>query len=125
MTQPVSFKIAKLLKEKGFDQKATDVGYKLNGDKCFDYAIDRINRNGIAAPTIAEVVMWIYENHGIWITVTSKSQESWQCHMTKKGDFLGNCYLEDFYTPTEAYKAGIEYTLNNLIQNNDSNRNTR
>jgi hypothetical protein len=94
MNTPVSFELVKLLKEKDeqFDVTST-----------LDY------------PTISEVVMWLYEKHGIWITVTSISQESWQCHMTKKGDSLGKCYLEDFYNPTEAYEAAILYTLNNLI----------
>lgn len=72
-------------------------------------------KHGVLLSTIAEVVMWLYETHGIWITVTSISQESWQCHMTRKGDSLGKCYLEDFYNPTEAYEAAIKYTLENLI----------
>ena len=127
MNTPVNFEIAKLLKEKGFDLKVRsmycegkllkDTNSKGNYN---DVMWVRTWRNSpiddtISAPTIAEVVMWLYEKHGIWITVTSVSQESWQCHMTKKGDSLGKCYLEDFYTPTEAYEAGVEYVLKNLI----------
>ena len=126
MTQPVSFPLAKLLKEKGFDI----LTYNYYEEEDYYYKEELITSKGallenedwpynvfskqLNAPTIAEVVMWLYEKHGIWITVTSISQESWQCHMTKKGDSLGNCYLEDFYTPTEAYEAGIEYALNNI-----------
>ena len=94
MNDVVSFETAKLLKEKG---------YRILPDFNSSY------------PTIAEVVMWLYDKHEIWITVTSISQESWQCHMTKKGDRLGKLYFEDFNTPTEAYEAAIEYTLKNLI----------
>jgi hypothetical protein len=112
MNTLINFEIAKLLKEKGFDiekQNFYNSHGQLNTD-IEDFFIPRYE-----APTIAEVVMWLYEKHGIWITVTSVSQESWQCHMTKKGDSLGKCYLEDFYTPTEAYEAGVEYVLKNLI----------
>ena len=153
MTQPVSFEIAKLLKEKDWSKPALNFyfedgefrenkltgtnGYygeeycseyseflenwndkwltKKNGNRCFGCKKSKGYLETFSAPTIVEVVMWLYEKHDIWTTVTSISQESWQCHMTKKGDSLGNCYLEDFYTPTEAYEAGIEYTLNNLI----------
>ena len=118
MTIPVKFKLGKLLKEKGFDNPcenrynelgeltATKLGMNMQPNNYSD---------SYSAPTIAEVVMWLYEKHGVWITVTSISQESWQCHMTKKGDSLGKCYLEDFDSPTEAYESAIEYVLNNLI----------
>jgi hypothetical protein len=115
MNTPVSFELAKLLKEKGINipsNRGLGVAIyedgKITSTCLYDGTV-------IHAPTIAEVVMWLYEKHGIWITVTSISQESWQCHMTKKGDSLGKCYLEDFYNPTEAYEAAILYTLNNLI----------
>lgn len=68
-----------------------------------------------AIQELALAIEWIRVNFGIWITVTSISQESWQCHMTKKGDSLGKCYLEDFYTPSEATEAALLHTLQNLI----------
>ena len=119
LNKVVGFSTARLLKEKGFEQKIISFDYYLpNGNQVnFKYVADNKNYRDYSfySPTIAEVVMWLYEKHGIWITVTSISQESWQCHMTKKGDRLGKLYLEDFYTPTEAYEAAIEYTLNNLL----------
>ena len=76
------------------------------------------------SPTISDVVMWLYEKHGIWIDV----------NITRYGKFWGNVFLKeeyndlknpfnwefvnqiiDFNSPTEAYEAAIEYTLNNLI----------
>ena len=48
MNKEVNFEIAKLLKEKGF---------RLLPDFKSSY------------PTIAEVVMWLYEKHGVWISV--------------------------------------------------------
>lgn len=70
----------------------------------------------ISAPTIAEVVMWLYEKHGIWIEVS---------YMDDVLSFGFNiCTLETntvedeqwkFTSPTEAYSSAIEYTLKNLI----------
>lgn len=136
MNTPVSFELAKLLKEKGFDEPCSHA-YKevenpvlyIHQDKKYNNSFEKEWQNTVrknshmknaainrySAPTIAEVVMWLCEEYGVWITVTSISQESWQCHMTKKGDSLGKCYLEDFYNPTEAYEAAIEYCLNDLI----------
>ena len=127
MNKPVSFPLAKLLKDKGFEVKIRPYFFEKSiGSGSYMYnpkgllelcTMPRVGlENGwIDAPNISDVIMWLYEKHGIWITVTSISQVSWQCHMTKKGDSLGKCYLEDFYTPTEAYEAAIEYCLTNLI----------
>lgn len=101
MNKEVNFEIAKLLKEKGFI---------LLPDFKSSY------------PTIAEVVMWFYEKHGIWISV----QKYWD-----KGEFLGweaLIYFSDgihitktVNSPTEAYEVAIKHTLENKIQggNND------
>ena len=78
-----------------------------------------------SAPTIAEVVMWLYEKHGIWISVSITIQKEYyyQCiDITGKKDSTKNnypsriCKPGNYYnSPTEAYEAAIEYTLNNLI----------
>ena len=101
MTTPVSFEIAKLLKDKGFDENCIayydeanlfDVRYYI--DSLNSFAVQTINRNNhgtasinnsyiktnyfftsidnevfdvYTAPTIAEVVMWLYEKHSLWI----------------------------------------------------------
>jgi hypothetical protein len=120
MNTPVSFELAKLLKEKGFDFPVNNYTSERDGDYFSNekQTVGYRNYNEIGGhysrPTIAEAVMWLYEKHEVWITVTSISQESWQCHMTKKEDSLGKYYLEDFNSPTEAYQDAIEYTLNNL-----------
>lgn len=106
MNTPVSFEIAKLLKERGFDQKLTDIGYNVNGEESFDYSIDRINGVGVASPTIAEVVMWLYEKHKFWTEVTTDIN----------GKFCFPWLEGKYNSPTEAYSAAIEYTLKNLIQ---------
>ena len=160
---PISFPLAKLLKEKGFDKPVhqyyqfirdlsskQDKTWQLinssflvresdaamfpdegkNGVEVSAYS-DRIYRDYnfktsedfISAPTIAEVVMWFYEKDGVWIEVS--------CHtvLDEKDDDVDVFYFVirklkpvnilysgDFVnSPTEAYEAAIEYTLNNLI----------
>lgn len=71
------------------------------------------------SPTISDVVMWLYEKHGIWIGVICDVGNdllfTFKIYSTKIGEerciVNGNMYE----SPIEAYEAGIEYTLNNLI----------
>lgn len=120
MNTPVSFEIAKLLKEKGFNLKvinfydyerlSTPFDKQRQVDGLINY--NPINWNSVknhytSAPTIAEVVMWLYEKHGIWISLTHQhNQFFWS---------FGSYQTQDFNSPIEAYEAAIEYTLNNLI----------
>lgn len=74
------------------------------------------------APTIAEVVMWLYEKHGIWIRVTpipySKHLTHWRWEHMSTNYATRNLRWKkekDYISPTEAYEAAILYTLNNLI----------
>lgn len=72
MNIPVSFELSKLLKEKGFDD-VCQKWYSTGGGIYFQDEFE--NNRGFTptykceAPTIAEVVMWLYEKHGIWIVV--------------------------------------------------------
>lgn len=116
----VDFENAKILKKKGFISYESQSFFGEDGfsrDKK-DYNMNTcvFVKSYIERPTIQLAVKWIYENYGIWITVTSISQESWQCHMTKKGESLGKTYLDDFYTPQEAYQAAIKHCLTKIIK---------
>lgn len=70
-----------------------------------------------SAPAIAEVVMWLYEKHNIWIwteQLIETDSFEWYCRYTNKG----NCRYNDgnFYnTPTEAYTQAILKTLKEII----------
>lgn len=69
-----------------------------------------------SAPTIAEVVMWLYEKHGIWISVNKEYHN---------GVLLGFEAIIDsedglidvgtFATPIKAYEEAIKYALNHSI----------
>jgi hypothetical protein len=141
MNKPITFEIAKLLKDKGIDIQCWNFYTKPNS-KMFgidehyrNYPIKNTSKklytvgehavlnfkNLFYAPTIAEVVMWIYEKHGIWISVTKDITVNWANNYFNyyilspnktTGSNIGGTQPN---TPTEAYLAAIEYTLNNLI----------
>lgn len=130
MTTPISFELAKLLKEKGFDKPITNYYSGLNlytdelrfnyNDKTIgDSPMHKRNAGLYSAPTIAEVVCWIYSKYDIWVSILcdvgydtlftyklySTKMDSEHC--IKNGD--------RYDSPTEAYEAAIEYVLKNLI----------
>ena len=148
MNTPVNFELAKLLKEKGFDEPCSHA-YKevespilyVHQDKKYNNSfkkewqntvrknshMDNAVINRYSAPTIAEVVMWLYEKHDIWITINPKRERNilgenymqfdvdvWQLEKDK-GCVLYGVELLQFKSPTEAYEKAIKYTLNNLI----------
>ena len=93
MNTPVSFELAKLLKEKG---------YRVLPDFKSSY------------PTISDVVMWLYEKHGIWISVNHSRSLLFYPYIYKNGQQIeGGEYSYDLIS--EAYEVAIEYTLKNLI----------
>lgn len=130
----VPFEIAKLLKEKGFDEH-TICGY--NGAyepyhlSLIEFADSQRNSELInlvySAPTISDVVDWVYEKHGIWISVAPRFYNDgslWFVYESldiSKNDIeslnnnLFQGIFEMYKSPSEAYLVGIEYTLNNLI----------
>lgn len=148
MNKPVSYKLAKLLKEKGFDKPLLncyfgdvfypnysvvnqyderymeDEGYfRLipynENDKGLDLETINFNdwgSNYYSAPTIADVAMWLYEKHGIWISVFNDDVNFfWMGIVLNTKERLRDGNAREFNSPTEAYEAAIEYTLNNLI----------
>lgn len=56
---------------------------------------------------IMQVIMWLYEKHGIWISVIHQHNKFfWK---------FGSYQTQEFNSPTETYEAAIDYVLNNLI----------
>lgn len=118
MNTPVSFEISKLLKEKEFDEPCY---YYYYNDKLNVSSKDNWNNfNGYSAPTIAEVVMWLYEKHGIWVSVDNLIDGNFYfSHRDAKASNYASrkgCNEYGYKTPVEAYEAVIEYTLENLIK---------
>jgi hypothetical protein len=146
LNKPVDFPTAKLLKEKGFDVPVRS--YHLEGkysdfvhegfeddywgdNKIVNWNKDNIGikpfKGFVSAPTIAEVVMWLYEKHGIWIWVSAKTLDDGSNNTIfvscgryvptrkKNGFEIDPVIYRPKDNPTEAYEAGIEYVLKNLI----------
>jgi hypothetical protein len=134
MTTPVSFELAKLLKEKEFDELCYNYWCNTTEKSIELHRLNApIKQNqmllGVAtAPTIAEVVMWLYGNYGIWIKVDVASKDFWHPSIVNIEDgnfmvhpsYVSQKFLEKngrvFNAPTEAYEAAIDYVLNNLIK---------
>ena len=128
MNTPVSFEIAKLLKETKFENESSFY-YNKEGELLFDMDFPLLQRTKpdiyYDVPTISEVIMWIYEQYSIWVNVSITIQKKYyyQClDITGKKDPTKNNYPSRickpgnyFNSPTEAYTAAIEYCLNNLI----------
>ena len=71
-----------------------------------------------SAPTITEVVMWLYEKHGIWTVVNVNIMGSWYFEhfdLKEKRNTQFKPTDTHYDSPTEAYEAAIIYTLKNLI----------
>jgi hypothetical protein len=143
MNKPVSSIIAKLLKEKEcyipafyyYENEKLIEPYLENGSSTdVDFRVDLSDlqeyfgkwSKRISAPTIADVVMWLYEKHGIWV-YTYFLGLSYSCYVIQKIQKTNPTqsliqlvkdsitYDELFNSPTEAYEFAIEYALNNLI----------
>jgi len=137
MNTPVSFDLAKLLKEKGFDLPVRNYylqkekgNYLHEGFEDSYWGDNRIvnwNKDVVgikpfegflSSPTISDVVMWLYEKYGIWISIDMVYEEDqtgfWYCIRESKIDDVA-VQSEEYNSPTEAYEAAIEYTLKNLI----------
>jgi hypothetical protein len=130
MNKLVSFELAKLLKEKGYGNVAPhklNRNYynhkgELNGNvtdyiKAFVSKKELTDLETVDAPTITEVVMWLYEKQGVWISVHYHKSKRFSVTICDECDnSLSDGLFGDLYnSPTEAYEAAIEYILNNLL----------
>ena len=124
----VSYEVAKLLKEKGFNEP-TFTYYNNDGDLmnscnfCGSYTLGCFNnvkdeKVNCAAPTLQMAMKWLREVHNLHIDVdpsegnwnpTVLELEDWSCAV-KFGD---NIPIQDSYE--EAVEEAIKYCLTNLI----------
>lgn len=113
----VSYEIAKLLKEKGFEQIGCEKRYNLQGDLVSGFAY------GPVAPTHQMALKWlreVYDLHIIvypWQADNEEKAIHWCCTVYKAFAHLGN----DVYTNEtpkyyeEAIETALLYVLKNLI----------
>ena len=145
MNTPIKFELAKLLKEKGFDEGTEANWWILAKDHTENYKkklpvdeskifftnnldefelktqIDEETEHNayhvLSAPTIAQVIMWLYEKYEIWVVVLPEllNGETVRFYPSIFEQGVGEDIEEYSNSPTEAYEAAIEYTLNKLI----------
>ena len=151
MTTPVNFETAKLLKEKGFEKEClfyydkqgklperwessgsstdTDVAiyleeFEANFNSRRLVGVHQIGDVSCSAPTIAQAVMWLYEEHSLWILpiptvcgyfawkiIDMQDNPERPIERPPYSDVDG----VDYKTPREAYEAAIEYVLTKIL----------
>lgn len=124
MITPVNLLLAKLLEERNYDKPTNHlyVDDKLINTDCrfcnwnLEYDYEGL-LNPISAPTIIEVIMWIYNIHGYWIEVYIDDDGSFGyliSKITKEGR-IDYPKKRNFDSVEKAYEIAVEYTLKNLI----------
>lgn len=125
MNEPVEFEIGEMLKKRGFNLPVRTAWY-LDGISYWKIPCNHNDSNKkVSAPTIAEVVMWLYEKHEIWINVQPFYRIT--DHFIWVYDIFKNNYTKEelppskgVNSPTEAYEAAIKYVLENLLKDEKS-----
>ena len=133
----VSFEVAKLLKEKGFDGDTNCYYIEGSVDKNLYYSPIRNNHNKritnnefdiqididsckISAPTLQMAMKWLRKNHQIFIRPNTSFLYpiKWYAEIFCYGDNLKtqqDVKTEYYDSPEEACEAAIKYCLENLI----------
>lgn len=137
MNKPLNIELSYLLKKKGFDEKCDNGWYLPHPEIAIKNGVEPntwiklpINPllNQIKAPTISEVISWLYEKHNIYIHISPhgddetlfKDCEWWfSIYRNKLYNLCAGSKvtpgIEGFKSIEQAYTAAIEYILNNLI----------
>lgn len=111
----VSFETAKLLKEKGFDEKCNMAYFNKT---LVDYTMFGFCLGGdlLDCPTLQMAMKWLREIHKIDITVDPHDVESdwiYQFHLCQNKDYLFSRDVDTSYE--NCAEAAIKYCLENLI----------
>ncbi len=119
MNRPINFKLAKWIAEKGYDIPCLDWYHretkKFNTNN-LRFSINKLTDN-YAAPTIADIVMWLYEKYGTWISVIELYPNT-MSHCFEASIKSKNITISGFGSPDKAYEAAIEYVLKNRDYDN-------
>lgn len=122
-----SYEVARLLKEKGFDEACTCLYY--NGDLEFvnDNSYEHVMRNSsiankdfITAPTHQMACDWLREVHKIFIEISVSIDLNGDYPyrysiLNKKCEYLRKGYTSFDWTYKDTVEEAIKYSLENLI----------
>ena len=116
----VSYEIAKMLKEKGFNERSI-ASYDSKGQLQEGYGYWNKTPIWCAAPTHQMAMAWLREMHGIFIAINNDDLDfNWQCcDLINRASTLDPKILSESYagykTYEEAVEAALKYVLENLI----------
>ena len=138
LSKEVSFELAKLLKEKNIEVNPFERKYLYHLDKDGNEITDKqtierfkgvipnndmnvaksiLSFSFIKAPTIAEVIDWVYEKDGIWISVSCDcgNDNLFYSKIFSTEIGIDRCIetIKNKDTPLEAYEEAIKYVLLN------------
>ena len=117
----VSFEVAKLLKEKGFDIEC-DTAYH-NGS-LIDYTMYGFCIDGefIFSPTQQMAMAWLREVHNIFIVIEphtydyiNEKNSSYVISLWQGDNYYENITSKDYPTYEDTVEAALKYVLENLI----------
>lgn len=123
----VSFKIAKLLKEKGFNEEIETEFISIDDIRIFkknNYS-DRNSTlllNEYSAPTLQMAMKWLREEKNIFIVIEphaydyiNEKNSSYVFSLWQGDNYCENPLLKDFPSYEEAVEAALKYSLENLV----------
>ena len=116
-----SYEVAKLLKEKGFEQHKCQHSYDSKG--VFKWS-DDLDPYECSAPTHQTAMKWLREEKNIFIIIephvydyVNEKNKSYTCSLWIGDKYYEYEYLEprDYPSYEEAVEAALKYCLKNLI----------
>lgn len=118
----VSFEVAKLLKEKGFDEPCRSyyIGSSGRYSRCtVEIKTNDCRDDEILRPTLQMACKWLREVHNVSIEITSTGflidgGVEWECDI-KSGHRLYFKHITNERSYEGAVEAALKYTLENLI----------
>ena len=120
----VSYEVARLLKEKGFDEGCRSYYYD-NGkdyDICFRNISKRdMNEDEVLRPTLQMAMQWLREEHNRYITILTSCELDYPTFIFRieryaKPLFFTDIQSNELYNSYEdAVEVAIQYCLTNLI----------
>ena len=119
----VSFEVAKLLKEKGFDESCKafitpNVNFALEEDRVFNHLLSDYE---YAAPTHQMAMKWLRKKHHIHANPIQQGNyndyfEYYSWIVAKDGVIYRNQSVSEKLSYEDAVEAAIKYCLTNLIK---------
>jgi hypothetical protein len=121
----VSFEVAKLLKEKGFNEPCLSYFWGEENNKeisytDFQFTNKQLYSDQILRPTHQMACAWLREEHHIFIEIGTSVDLNGNYHfgytiLDNKCKYLTRGYTDFNFNYEDAVEAALEYTVKNLI----------